>query len=319
MSRILRAAGPGTVIQLSLAVFLAVWFVGAIMPAPAPAANLLIDIDGLMILDNGAGDLDPNIDKIDFAQISANAGYLVQGTLQLSPAWPPGPSVGGMTPPAIGALTLTSFTAQAISTSTLGATLAIRIRGDVPGSFGTGTAEDWISAEIGSASNTPVAAGTDVLQIWNCAVYDNANYVPIQPLSSGLIPQGNPAHPGPGTTPYVLSGHGPTPTPAFSNPTIDGLMVLSLGQFDDQFILPSSAEIGFNQIPEPGTAGIAGAALALCALARGRAQRAACAECGFTEARWLSSVREGPCRPGFRSWRGRRWPGHWAFVRRRFP
>lgn len=246
------------------------WALG--VPSPA-VAQLEIYFDNAQIIqDGGAGDLDGLVnDKIDFAGIYGTSGYSVQGSLRSSPTWPVGPTLNGYSPPITGALTLTNFVAEAVSTSTINTTLGIRIRNQYLGSFTSGTALDSVTAEVGNSLLFPVPPGTDLLQVWATDISDiPSGTTPITPATGAARPLGNPFHPGPGTTPYPITGDGPTPIPALTNPVIQGLLVINLGQFNDQFILPNSAEVGFsaNLVPEPAMGGLIGLTFILAARRR---------------------------------------------------
>ena len=114
------------------------------------------------------------------------------------------------------------------------------------GNYGAGTAVDTLDAEVGNSASSPVPAGTDVITYYQSAVFDNFSSVTILPATGGVIPLGNPFHPGPGTTPYPVTGHGPVAVPAMTNPTILSSFQIILGAANNQFILPSSAEVGFT-------------------------------------------------------------------------
>ena len=149
------------------------------------------------------------------------------------------------------------------------------------GNYGAGTAADTLDAEVGNSASSPVPAGTDVIIYYQSAVFDNFSSVTILPATGGVIPLGNPFHPGPGTTPYAVTGHGPVAVPAMTNPTILSSFQIILGAANNQFILPSSAEVGFTSelVPEPGSTALAllgGAGLAVAA-ARSRRRSSASA------------------------------------------
>ncbi len=252
----------------------AVLVTGLGLPNPA-MAQLQIWLDGSTnIVDGGPGDTDLTVNgKIDFSGVYGNAGYMVSGRLQESPTWPVGSTVSQQLTSPVYSLTLTNFVAEAISTSILNTPLALRFQSDpFLGLFGPGLAVDSISAEVGNSLSTPVFPSTDLL-ISNMSIIGDASVSTVlTPATGAPLPQGNPFHPGPGTTPYLVSGDGPTALPPMINPTIYGLIQLQLGQSGDQFIMPSSYDIGFSAVPEPATAVLFG--MGLLGLAACRARRA---------------------------------------------
>lgn len=228
-----------------------------LLVAPAPGqAQMQIWFDGgTTILDGGPGDLDGLVNgKIDFSGIYGLAGYQVDGTVQQSPGWPVGSTVSSQLTPPVYSLTLTNFVAEALGTSTLGAPLFLRFQSDpFIGIFGPGVAVDSIDAEVGHATSSPVPAGMDRLIDFQTIVSDGFVSTVLAPATGTPPPIGNPFHPGPGTTPYPISGHGPTALPPMVNPVIFGYMGIELGAVGDQFMLPSSYDIGFSAVPEPST------------------------------------------------------------------
>jgi hypothetical protein len=219
--------------------------------------QLQITFDGgPTIVDGGAGDTDSTVNgKIDFSGVYGFAGYLVQGRLQETPTWPVGATVAGQLSTPIYALTLTNFTAEALSTSLFGTPLDLRYQSDpFVGAFSAGTAVDSLSAFVASSTSTPIPANTDVMTQFFSIIGDNSTSVVIAPSTGAAVPMGNPFHTGTGTTAYPITGHGPMATPSFVNPSIYGLVELQLGQAGDQFLLPTSAEIGFSAVPEPSSA-----------------------------------------------------------------
>jgi hypothetical protein len=268
-----RASGIGSLW------FLCLLSLTLLQSSAGPAwAQLQISFDGgTSIFDGGAGDLDSVANgKIDFAGIYGLAGYQVSGTLRESPPWAVGPSISQQLSAPIYSLTLTNFMAEAVSTSTLGTTLSLRFNSaPFVGAYPAGTAVDSLVAEVGSSTSSFVLPNTDLITAFQSIIADNSTSAMILPATGGILPLGNPVHPGPGTTPYLVTGHGPTATPAFTNPVIYGFMELQLGQTGDQLIMPSSLEIGFTAVPEPSTVALLGTAMACLAGAAVRRRRAA--------------------------------------------
>lgn len=213
-------------------------------------------IGGPTIFDGGVGDLDNLTNgKIDFSGVYGPAGYQVSGTLQQSPNWPSGSSVSQQLNTPVYSITLTNFVAEALTTSTIGWPLAISFQSDpFVGVFGPGVGVDAMIAEVGHASGGLVPQNTDHLIFYDSAVTDGSTYTILAPSTGASLPMGNPFHVGFGTTAYPVAGHGPTPLPPMTNPWIVGLIELTLGQVGDQFILPTSYEIGFSPIPEASSA-----------------------------------------------------------------
>lgn len=225
---------------------------------PAYGINLLIGFDnGPIITDGSALDIDGIVnDQIIFSGNYGTAGYLVSGTLRQSPTWPVGQSLSGYSPPITGGLTLTNFLAEAVPGSAIGAPLTVRCTGDFTGIFTAGTAVATLDAEVGNSLFAAVPSSTDVINVYGAAVSDSFSSVTILPATGGVLPLGNPFHAGPGTTPYLVTGLGPVAVPSLTNPTISSFFQIVLGGADNQFILPSSAEVGFTSQPvHSGTGG----------------------------------------------------------------
>jgi hypothetical protein len=252
--------------------------------ASVHGANLLIGFDNGPLITDGSGlDIDGVInDQIIFGGNYGTAGYWVSGTVRQSPAWPVGQSLSGYVPPITGGLTLTNFVAEAVAGSLIGTPLTVRYKGDYLGAYAAGTAVDTLDAEVGNSASSPVPAGTDVITYYQSAVFDNFSSVTILPATGGVIPLGNPFHPGPGTTPYAVTGHGPVAVPAMTNPTILSSFQIILGAANNQFILPSSAEVGFTSelVPEPGSTTLALLGGAGLAVAAARSRRRSIASAG---------------------------------------
>ncbi len=218
----------------------------------SPAHALQISFDGITtIVDGGAGDTDGLVNgNISFTGIYGVAGYGVSGDLYLCPPGTPGSSLTGLLTPLTQSLTLTNLKVDALSTSTLNTYLNIQFEDIFAGSFTGVTAAQVITPFVGSVTNSPVAALSDELVNYDTFLTDAFSGTSVIP--GGFTPLFNPAHPGPGTTPWTVASAGPTPIPNLTNPTMTTRLSLRLGAFDDRFQLLSSAEAGFYAAtPEP--------------------------------------------------------------------
>lgn len=271
-----RRAGCALSFLPSLSVALLALVLGGWLATPAQAQLQISFDNNTSIVDGGAGDLDSVANgKIDFSGVYGIAGYQVQGTLRESPPWAVGPSISQQLSAPVYSLTLTNFMAEAVSTSTLSTTLSIRFNSaQFIGAYLAGTAVDSLVAEVGSSTTSVVLPSTDMITAFQSIIADTSTSTLILPPTGGILPLGNPLHPGPGTTPYLVTGHGPIGTPAMVNPVIYGYMELQLGQLGDQLIMPSSLEIGFTAVPEPSTVSLLGAGVACLGGAAFRRRRA---------------------------------------------
>lgn len=230
----------------------AFFLVGTLLTLPQAAqAQLRVSFGSLHIFDGGAGDIDPAPNVIGFNGIYGPANYHIQGTLtQVA-----GPS--GISASFPLSLTLTNFIATAVPTSTVGMPTDISIESNtVFGSFGVGTAADQVSAEVGHFGGLPVAANTDFITSLYTIINDSVSQYPIATATGAPVPVGNPAFGGGfGSTPYPLTGHVNSSIPATFNPKLLGVIGFTLGAIDDQLIMPSSFEIGYQAtpVPEPST------------------------------------------------------------------
>lgn len=249
---------------------------GCLSATPAWAQMQIMFDGSTTITDGGAGDLDFLTNgKIDFSGIYGNAGYQVSGTLRESPPWAVGPTISQQLAAPIYSLTLTNFVAEALGTSILNTTMALRFNSDpFAGFHPAGTAIDSLVAEVGSATNSPIPAGTDSVITLMSIIADTSG-TQITPPTGAPLPMGNPFHPGPGTTPYPVTGNGPTLTPPFVNPVIYGLVEFELGGVGNQLLMPSSLEIGFSPVPEPSTVSLLVVGVACLGGAAYRRRRAA--------------------------------------------
>jgi hypothetical protein len=187
---------------------------------------------------------------IDFAGVYGPANYQVFGRLTDIP----GPT--GISASSPLSLTLTNFTATAIPISNLGMPMDVSIQSNtIIGSYLPGTATAQVSAEVGSASSSPIPAGTDSIQSLYSILSDTTSQYPIANAFGATIPVPNPAFSGSGTLAYPITGHTNSSIPLVTNPTLSGVITFTLGQLDDQFIMPSSYEIGYQAtpVPEPST------------------------------------------------------------------
>jgi hypothetical protein len=229
-----------------------------LLPGTAGALGITFD-SSLTITDNSLWDLNPAIGTIQFDSTvtfpgALASGYDVKGTVQQGG----GPALSAIISPVVDAVTLTNFVADS-PIGAPGGPLDIEFYDTFAGGpYPTITAADVITALVGngngslpfnqSALSNAVPAGTDTLIYWQGFVSGAITTSPF----GGPLPINNPAlAAGGGTAPYTVYGHGPTIIPSISNPVVGAFLTFQLGATRDQFILPSSAEVGFTVTPEP--------------------------------------------------------------------
>lgn len=210
-----------------------------------PAWALVIEFNGgaTTISDNGVGDLNPTAGILDF---NTTVGlYQVQGTVDLSA----GPNVISLIGTPTASVRLTNFTAEALGSSL--PALGIKFYDAVAGTFPSLVGADSIDAYAAHATGAPIPPGNDLLLDWQ-------GYIdgwPIFPYSPGSPPYPSPfVPPFSPPVPYTVVTQGSsTFTGPFTNPVISAYLTIQLGSLGDQFILQSSAEIGFVPVPETST------------------------------------------------------------------
>jgi hypothetical protein len=230
----------------------------------APAARALqVNVDGQLITDNSLLDIDTTAGVIEFDSLSVGTGFATasgidaKGRVLLT-----GP--GGALIQVLNnatQLVLTDFVADRPA-SLVGGPIQFSI--DFEHTFatplvpGVAVAADVISAwsDDGSGNapyfngnGVPLAAGEDTLDFWQGYVNNVAIGLPFGPTPpianlAGL------------NQPYPVYGHGPDTLllcPGMLCPgTVKGELDFSLGGPRNQFILLTSAEVGFALVPEPG-------------------------------------------------------------------
>lgn len=217
---------------------------------PSNAFALVIEFNGgaTTISDNGIGDLNPTVGILDF---NTTVGlYSVQGTLDLSA----GPNVISLIGTPTASVRLTNFTAEALGSSL--PALGIKFYDTVAGSYPSLVGADSIDAYAAHATGAPIPPGNDLLLDWQ-------GYIdgwPVFPYSPGGPPYPSPfVPPFSSPVPYTVVTQGSsTFVGPFNNPVISAYLTIQLGALGDQFILQSSAEIGFVPVPEVSTLVMAG-------------------------------------------------------------
>jgi hypothetical protein len=256
--------------------------VAAVVPASAWAVSIQFD-NSLVIADGSLWDLDSTVNNIVVFDSTVTfpgalaSGYDVKGTVDLVA----GSTLSNILAPAVHAIRLTNFVADR-PLAALGGNLDIEFfHAFTAGPYPVITAADTIQAEVSNgngaavyannASGNPVPAGTDVITNWQGFV----SGVIITNPTGGPLPLNNPNFPGgAGTLPYTTFGHGPAIIPGpFLNPVVGGFLSFSLGNVRDQLILPSSAEVGLNPVPEPSSVVLFSLGAGAVALAYGRRRK----------------------------------------------
>lgn len=246
---------------------------------PSARAQLQVNIDGYPIVDGSADDLDLSPGVIRFnsliqptVQQAVRNGYIVQGKAERFSGGGGGAVLNSILPGSAGAR-LTDFVAERVVTST-GGQLQVSLWDNLlTGPFnGVYQTADVVDAQIGNSLGAAVPAGAAPISaagfVNSSAGFDQFAMSP---------PFGNnpalPAASGPLSYPLLTATHS---TPALNNSgylTVGSfLSIFDLPGLGDQFILPSSMEFGYLQVPEPGSAVlfVCGGLLVLCQRRRSR-------------------------------------------------
>lgn len=236
-------------------------FVLAASSAP-DARALQVDVDSQLITDNSLWDIDGTIGVIEFDSTSVGTGFATasgidaKGRVLLT-----GP--GGALAQVLNTnsqLVLTDFVADRPG-SLVGGPIQLSISFEhtfasplVPGvAIAADIIDAWSDDGSGnmvftSGNGSPLAAGEDTLDFWQGYVDNIPIGLPFGPTPpipnlAGLAQQ------------YPLYGHGPDTLLICGGlvcpPTVRGELDFSLGGPRNQFILFSSAEVGFALVPEP--------------------------------------------------------------------
>jgi len=224
--------------------------IAVLIATTSPAHALVIEFNGgaTTISDNGIGDLNPAAGILDF---NTTVGlYKVQGTVDLSA----GPNVISLIGTPTASVRLTNFTAEALGSSL--PALGIKFYDTVAGTYPSLVGADSIDAYAAHATGAPIPPGNDLLLDWQ-------GYIdgwPVFPYSPSGPPYPSPfVPPLSSPVPYTVVTQGSsTFAGPFTNPVISAYLTIQLGSLGDQFILQSSAEIGFVPVPEVDTFVMAG-------------------------------------------------------------
>ena len=239
---------------------------GAVISAATGVQAMWVDVDGFLTNDNQAEDLNPNGNIIEFDSTHINFGFLTitgydaKGTVDIA---------GGGGSLNIGSsqvLRLTNFVADMPSSATPGLQFRIIFEHLFPGGPipGGGVSADQINAFSHDGTSeppfqnggnaVPLNAGEDTLDAWQGFVDNvpigNATGIPPFPNAAGL------------NQPYQVYGHNDCAHCGLVfSPLLRGDLSFTLGGTRNQFILPSSAEVGNAAIaaavPEPSTFALA--------------------------------------------------------------
>jgi hypothetical protein len=251
-------------------------------------AQMWVNVDGYLINDNLAGDLDSTVNRIQFDSLAPTpngfataTGFDAQGVVELS-------NVAGALAAQLNsgqALVLTQFVADMPATASPGVFNISFEHTFGPAIPGGGTAADILVAFANDGTGSPpyltgggaipLLTGEDVIVNWQGYV-DN---VPIPNPTTPLPPLFNVAGL---NTAYTTHGHATT-NPLFGgvvfNPILRGDLSFFLGGPRNQFVLLTSAEVGLEDLGDPPTvpvmpaAGAAALAAALLATATARLRR----------------------------------------------
>lgn len=227
--------------------------------AATTATAVTVTFDGTTtIFDNQpVFDLDPAFGVIQFDSTVSGpltvSGYDVQGIVTTI-----GTGGTGVTLPNATVLSLTSFTAD-VNNQLPGQQVQIEFSHTYLIGAATGLWQDALTAEVADGtgqlvffnggSSLAVASATDTIDYWQGFMSGAIAF----PATGTPPPIPNPFQPaGGGSTVYPAYGHGPT-FYSFTNPVVGGEIRFTLGSARSQLILPTSADVAFNVVPEPST------------------------------------------------------------------
>jgi hypothetical protein len=223
-------------------------------------AQMWVNVDGYLINDNLAGDLDPTPNRIQFDSLAPTpnnfataSGFDAQGVVELS-------NVAGALAAQLNsgqALVLTQFVADMPASASPGVFNISFEHTFGPAIPGGGTAADILVAFANDGTGSPpyltgggaipLLTGEDVIVNWQGYV-DN---VPIPNPTTPLPPLFNVAGL---NTAYTTHGHATT-SPLFGgvvfNPILRGDLSFFLGGPRNQFVLLTSAEVGLEDLGDP--------------------------------------------------------------------
>jgi hypothetical protein len=255
---------------------------------PNAEAQMWVNVDGFLINDNLAGDLDPTVNRISFDSLTPGpngfttiTGFDAQGVVELS-------NVAGALAGQLNsgqALVLTQFVADMPATAGPGVFNISFEHTFGPAIPGGGTAADIIVAfandgtgsppYLAGAGAIPLLVGEDVIVAWQGYVDNVAIPNPTAPLPPLFNVAGL-------NTAYQTHGHATT-NPLFGgvvfNPILRGDLSFFLGGSRNQFVLLTSAEVGLEDLGDPPSvpvlpaAGMAALAAALLGMATARLRR----------------------------------------------
>jgi hypothetical protein len=243
-----------------------------------------VNVDGFLIPDNLAGDLDSTVNRIVFDSLApgpngftTTSGFDAQGTVELS-------NVAGALAGQLNsgqALVLTNFVADMPASASPGVFNIVFEHDFGPNIPGGGTAADIVVAFANDGTGSapyltgggaiPLAAGEDVIVAWQGYVDNVAIPNPTTPAPPLMNVAGL-------NTAYQTFGHATT-SPLFGglvfDPVLRGDLTFFLGGPRNQFVLLTSAEVGLEDLGDPVAVPVLpGAALAVLAAALVGAARA---------------------------------------------
>lgn len=233
---------PITYLILALAAML-------LTPGVALAQFASVTVDGLLIDDNTINDLNPTLGIVEFNSVtsgwSTTSGYEFQGTVELVAGGGGTVGLGGGD-----VMRLTNFIAEVPSGGTPGSAIVVEFLYDYAAPLtGGGSAADLINAYSDDSTGTPLLAAEDTLNRWQGYVATVSGINAIPTLSTGSLPTPNIAGL---NQPYAAVGHtGLTILPGDDVRGFRGELEFTLGGVNNQFVLLSSAKVGYNPVPEP--------------------------------------------------------------------